>query len=57
LNGIGQNIEINKNMETIKELCYGWIDEYESIAAMNVLLNEIEKAFKEEGLLSNDIHY
>ena len=42
-------------METIKELCYGWIDEYESIAAMNVLLNEIEKAFKEEGLLSNDI--
>lgn len=42
-------------METIKQLCYGWIDEDESIATMNVLLDEIEKAFKEEGLLSDNI--
>ena len=42
-------------METIKQLCYGWTDEGEAIATMNILLDEIEKTFKENGLLSNEI--
>lgn len=42
-------------METIKQICYGWIDEAESIATMNVLLDKIEKTLKEQGLLSNEI--
>lgn len=42
-------------METIKQICYGWIDEGEAIATMNILLDEIEKTFKENGLLSNEI--
>ena len=42
-------------METIKQICYGWIDENEAIATMNILLDEIEKTFEENGLLSNEI--
>lgn len=42
-------------MQTIKQICYGWIDEGEAIAAMNILLEEIEKTFEEKGLLSNEI--
>lgn len=42
-------------METIKQICYGWIDENESIAAMNILLDRIEQTLKKEKLLSNEI--
>lgn len=42
-------------METIKQLCYGWIEEDEAISAMNILLDEVEKTFKEKGLLSDTI--
>ena len=42
-------------METIKQICYGWIDENESIAAMNILLDRIEQTLKEKKLLSNEI--
>lgn len=42
-------------MQTIKQICYGWIDEGEAIATMNILLDEIEKIFEEKGLLSNEI--
>ena len=42
-------------METIKQICYGWIDEKEAIATMNILLDKIEQTLKEEKLLSNEI--